>query len=469
MRTWRGLALVLCLISSPVYAIGTLPDGSVLSYPSGWTLTDQGLQGGLANPAQNFPNTNPVVGGPNGPTVNQKIPVSVKTPTGTASGSLDWKIPVGVQRAANVVKAIANRIAIPLVAVDIIQALTDSGISVDPNGNATKPDSGIHWTDHGNGFCDAGCDTAQQVCEQAGAKVGQSLHFQADNPPFMQFYGTPGWAMITAAGTCINAGYQIYAWPRQYDCSGSTYIWTNVGCSSGAKPSVPATQAQKEAAIDAAAQDPNRLANMLKNGLDAGEPLPADTPVEPTPPTTITSPGAEVSRTTDSAGNVTTQTRTDSVTVSPPATVGAPAPVSTSSTLQTKTNGQPTGTTTTTTSNSSPGSVQSGTSTAIQPVGAGGPPEQKTDCDKYPNSVGCADWGTPDDPALPNKDIAVLVTPVDFSGAGVCPAPRTVAISGFSLNLSYQPFCDFAGYVRPAVLALAWLAAAFIVFGRVGE
>lgn len=90
--------------------------------------------------------------------------------------------------------------------------------------------------------------------------------------------------------------------------------------------------------------------------------------------------------------------------------------------------------------------------------------EQKTDCEKFPASIGCAEFGTP----AAQEPLTTLEIPLnpDYSaigGAGACPASVTVA----GITWSYQPFCDFASAIRPLIIGFAWLSFAYIVAGTV--
>jgi hypothetical protein len=55
-------------------------------------------------------------------------------------------------------------------------------------------------------------------------------------------------------------------------------------------------------------------------------------------------------------------------------------------------------------------------------------------------------------------------------GAGTCPAPKVINLSGGrTMSFSYQPECDFATKIKPIILAFSWLAAGFIVIGGAKE
>lgn len=96
------------------------------------------------------------------------------------------------------------------------------------------------------------------------------------------------------------------------------------------------------------------------------------------------------------------------------------------------------------------------------------PAEQPTQCDKYPDTLGCARLGSIPDGTLPieNRSIA-LIQPVDIGNAGQCPAPMTATIGGMTIEWSFDPLCQYATALRPLVLALAWLSAGVIFIGGV--
>lgn len=84
-------------------------------------------------------------------------------------------------------------------------------------------------------------------------------------------------------------------------------------------------------------------------------------------------------------------------------------------------------------------------------------------CKKNPDSLACWDEGEPEDTDLEKKNQGEGVTPVSMGGSGSCPAPKT-ALNG-KVVFSYEPLCNFAGSINPVVIALAWLAAGYILIG----
>lgn len=100
------------------------------------------------------------------------------------------------------------------------------------------------------------------------------------------------------------------------------------------------------------------------------------------------------------------------------------------------------------------------------PVPEPTPSDTPTDCDKYPASIGCAEFGAiPPAEPLATRDIPVNPTVTPIGGPGSCPADITT--SAYGITFSYQPFCDFASAIRPLIIGFAWLAFAYIVAGTV--
>jgi hypothetical protein len=122
------------------------------------------------------------------------------------------------------------------------------------------------------------------------------------------------------------------------------------------------------------------------------------------------------------------------------------------------------GTVSTTTTTGTDGSV---TTTTTGGTGKGDGKDSKTDCDKYPDSVGCASLGD----VVGNEGGELTTETPDIGidsnsswGSGSCPSPKqlNLLISG-GKSWSYQPVCDFMGYMRPVLISFGWLIAAGIV------
>lgn len=92
------------------------------------------------------------------------------------------------------------------------------------------------------------------------------------------------------------------------------------------------------------------------------------------------------------------------------------------------------------------------------------PADPKTDCEKFPDSAGCASLGdipTPD--AMTKTTKAVDVVAVAFASGGACPSSLGFSVAGHSYAFSYQPLCDQLYLLKALFLVLAGALAAFIL------
>jgi hypothetical protein len=92
--------------------------------------------------------------------------------------------------------------------------------------------------------------------------------------------------------------------------------------------------------------------------------------------------------------------------------------------------------------------------------------EPKTDCDKFPDNIGCSKYG-----AIPGAEtIPVIDAPVSLSytswGSGSCPASVVI---GHGVMFSYQFMCDKLMLIKPILIACALLASLFIISGAVKD
>lgn len=91
-----------------------------------------------------------------------------------------------------------------------------------------------------------------------------------------------------------------------------------------------------------------------------------------------------------------------------------------------------------------------------------------TDCDKHPSSVGCSEFGTPDNSvSLGNQDSGFSsITPVPFVASSGCPAPLSFTVGPGTYFVQFTPICENAeGYIKPVVLILGAALAAFVFVG----
>lgn len=94
----------------------------------------------------------------------------------------------------------------------------------------------------------------------------------------------------------------------------------------------------------------------------------------------------------------------------------------------------------------------------------GDPPDPDATCKENPDRVGCQDMGTPEDQGeLSTSSISpTSITPTPFASNNTCPADIPLP-RGMSVDMS--PICDALGWLRPVVIAMAWLSAGLFVVG----
>jgi hypothetical protein len=175
---------------------------------------------------------------------------------------------------------------------------------------------------------------------------------------------------------------------------------------------------------------------------------------------------------------------TTSTTVDGSATGGTPeAPTKTET--NTVCNGQTCTTTTTTTTTGGAGAGTSSASTNTVPQGAfcsnnptsaqcggaagggtGGGGGASGECKA--GTAGCTQLGgAPGVTAVPNTNKPLTITMDEGWGPanGTCPAPRVIALSFASIPMPFDLLCQFANGIRPLIIAMAYLGAAFSFIG----
>lgn len=88
-------------------------------------------------------------------------------------------------------------------------------------------------------------------------------------------------------------------------------------------------------------------------------------------------------------------------------------------------------------------------------------------CDRYPDVLACQKLDEPEDPGkLKTQEVDFNFQPESgFAGSASCPAPMSFNVHGHVINISWQPFCNSLDMIKPFLLAMAWLSAAFIMLG----
>lgn len=96
------------------------------------------------------------------------------------------------------------------------------------------------------------------------------------------------------------------------------------------------------------------------------------------------------------------------------------------------------------------------------------PDEPQSLCEKHPDIVACAKLGEPGQATpVPNETKTLTIAPENGFGpsGGSCPPPRTVEVAGLTLSMPFDLLCDFATGLKPVIVGLAWLTAAFTFMG----
>lgn len=95
------------------------------------------------------------------------------------------------------------------------------------------------------------------------------------------------------------------------------------------------------------------------------------------------------------------------------------------------------------------------------------PQDLRSDCEKHPNTIGCAQFGDipTDKPEWKTK--TVDYAPDSLGLPSGCPAPKTISLRNWDLHWSYQPLCDVAPVIRAGILALAAVGALLFIVGTV--
>lgn len=72
----------------------------------------------------------------------------------------------------------------------------------------------------------------------------------------------------------------------------------------------------------------------------------------------------------------------------------------------------------------------------------------------------------PDSVPIGTKTVDVgVITPVLVGSSGGCPAPSPMVLHGQTYYFDWTTYCNFAAWIKPLLLAFAWLAAAGILVG----
>lgn len=88
-------------------------------------------------------------------------------------------------------------------------------------------------------------------------------------------------------------------------------------------------------------------------------------------------------------------------------------------------------------------------------------------CEQFPDILACVKLDKPDTPDIPQSEKPISITPDAGWGAdgGTCPPPRTLMVQGRQIPIPFDLFCTYMNGLRPIIIAMAWLSAAFILVG----
>lgn len=351
--------------------------------------------------------------------------------TGGVNRSFPWaSVAKGAVAAARILAPVAAALAIAEVLESVHCQVSASGSGGPPSWGcsaesapqsvtATEYRAGINGNNQGGSWY----PTPAAACSGAPADNG---------------YGSPGMVgsncrqyHLTIPGAYRDLGFENrqathLSCPSGYTLSGSLcYSMTET---------IPATEEQVSAKVEGSASAKARAADMLRDAVAGGATVPEVAPATITGPATTSGPSKVV---TGPAGVTTTTT-----------TYGH--------TYNTTNN---TYNYTTTTSVTNPAG-ETETTTEEPPV---------DECTKNPGSLMCAKLDSVADEPFEPESRNVAITPAASFGAdnASCPAPAVFSVHGQSITMSYQLYCDYATGLRPIVLALAWLGAAFLFMGAV--
>lgn len=100
------------------------------------------------------------------------------------------------------------------------------------------------------------------------------------------------------------------------------------------------------------------------------------------------------------------------------------------------------------------------------------PSEEQLDfCAKNPDVLACQKLDEPNSEELPASEKPISISPDSGWGAdnASCPAPKQITVQGRAIPIPFDLFCTWATGMRPIIIAMAWLSAAFILLGARNE
>lgn len=335
----------------------------------------------------------------------------------------------------------------------ILSALAAEAITLAADGFKKTTEEPVPWEWK---FLDPGgtiYDTGKEYGEARCAAMAPNHWYAVKNDRVLINEVTDGWRQVGVSCQEYNTVTRTYVtWTNWYQnavkmCPGN-YQANGNDCGMGSK-TADATQkdledavAKRTAMADAALKDfYDALDQQGKNDLKPKATIKHKVTPTVGPPTTST--------TTNPDGTTTTTSTQSTYTGSESGTGMGNHVVNITNTTTTNVTNNGNTTTTTTTE------------------AANAPAPTKSACQENPNAVGCQELGEVPDVELERKELEGLVVPVSVGGEGQCPAPLTASVHGFQIEMTFEPVCRVASGIRPLVIVVAWLSAAYILAGVV--
>ncbi|WP_343593022.1 virulence factor TspB C-terminal domain-related protein [Paracidovorax wautersii] len=88
-------------------------------------------------------------------------------------------------------------------------------------------------------------------------------------------------------------------------------------------------------------------------------------------------------------------------------------------------------------------------------------------CQLHPDILACQKLDEPPDTDLPSSEKPISITQDSGWGSmsATCPPPRHIIVQGRDIPIPFDLFCQYMEGMRPIIVAMAWLSAAFILLG----
>lgn len=442
------------VLESPVHIQAVAPAGaSVNSATSAAAIAAAGGAGAAATAA----------------TLLKSAPLASATAATLGKAALGVGVGTAAVLLSPAIAATLTAASIGMLGYQFYQAIQGQGVTLNPDGSAIKttvggvesvaPTTPASWyTVYASYYfhrpsvvaaCQALVDYRAAAVPSSPYTMGVPTYYapwNSWNCNALSFAGAPVnfYASVETAAVCPVAS--------------PSYTFNNLNgqCERAGNTSAPATNDQLIAAINAATLMAAVAADTANFAISRGVPLPPEaTATATTPALSLASEFAEVKQSVDSLGNI-TKTLERNLLNFAPSVAGQPPVIDTRRETVQLVNSVP----------------QSVSSTSLAPnigTAVANAAKQKTDdlCATHPDILACADLSKENDvpdTAFLQKDVSVSLTPVNVPKNATCPAP--VSIDGVlgRHTVSFDVVCQNIAFLKPLLLAFAWLTAGMIVF-----